>query len=106
MHPAKVRLLWLGLPLLIYLALPSRNFYWDGVAFAINIEKQLPLADLLHPSHLLYAVAGRWLYRALNFAGIHTRALFALQAANSILAAASVLLVYKILRLQRLSSES
>ncbi len=106
MHLAKVRPLLLGLPLLIYLSMPSRNFYWDGVAFAINIEKQLPLAVLLHPNHLLYTVAGSWLYRALNFAGIHTRALFALQAANSILGAASVGLVYKMLRLRRLSPEA
>jgi hypothetical protein len=103
MHPVKVRYLLLGLPLLIYLAMPSRNFYWDGVAFAINIEKQLPYTDLFHPSHLIYAVTGRWLYRALNFLGLHTRALYALQAANSILAAASIVLVHKILRLRDFS---
>ncbi len=106
MHPVKVRYLLLGLPLLIYLAMPSRNFYWDGVAFAINIEKQLPYADLFHPSHLIYAVSGRWLYRALSFLGIHTRALYALQAANSILAAASVVLVHKILRLRDFSAHA
>ncbi len=107
MQPLKARHLWLGLPLLIYLWLPSRNFYWDGVAFAINIEKQqLPLSELLHPSHLIYAVCGRWLFRALNFAGIHTRALFALQAANSILATASVVLIYRILRVRLCSPQA
>src|SRR6266478_4591972 len=32
--------LWLALPVAVYLLLPSRNYYWDGVAFAINVEKQ------------------------------------------------------------------
>ncbi len=31
---AKWSTILLALPLLFYLALPSRNFYWDGVAFA------------------------------------------------------------------------
>ena len=32
----------LFLPLAAYLAFPTRNFYWDGIAFAIDIEKGVP----------------------------------------------------------------
>lgn len=84
--------------LLIYLFLPTKNYYWDGVYFALNIEKALRLeAYLFHPNHLLYEVAGYWLYSAANYAGFHLRAIQALQIANSILSALSILVVYAIL---------
>lgn len=88
------RALLLTLPLLVYLILPTRNYYWDGVAFAIDIEKHTPLAKLLHPNHLAYALAGSWLYAA----AVKTRALFLLQRANSILGGVCVFLIYRILR--------
>lgn len=96
-------ILLLGLPLFLYAALPSRNFYWDGVAFAINIEKRLPPADLLHPNHLLYALCGSWLFRLGESVGIHLRALFMLQTANSLLAGLCVILLYKCLRLNKVA---
>ncbi len=97
---AKWSPLLLVLPLLFYLALPSRNFYWDGVAFAINIEKRLPVTSLLQPSHLGYTLWGAWLYRLSETVGIHTRALFIMQAANSVLAGFCVVLLYVCLRLR------
>jgi hypothetical protein len=90
--------LLLVLPLFFYLILPTRNFYWDGVAFAINIEKRLPVASLVHPSHLLYTVWGDWLFRLSELLGIHARALFVLQVANSVLAGGCVTLLYRCLR--------
>jgi len=90
--------LLLLLPPLLYLVLPTRNFYWDGVAFAINIEKRLPTASLVHPSHLVYSLAGAWIYRLSEMVGIHTRALFILQAVNSVLAGLCVLLFHRCLR--------
>jgi hypothetical protein len=93
-----LRALLLGLPLVIYCALPTRNFYWDGVAFAIAIEKRQPAASLFYPSHLLYMSWGSWLYGLATAAGIHTRALFAMQAANGVLAGLSVILFYRSLR--------
>jgi len=90
--------LWLALPWAIYLLLPTRNFYWDGVAFAIQIEKQSPLAVTLHPSHLLYIPAGVWLYQAALAVGLHARALFLLQTVNSLLAGAAALLIYRAFR--------
>ena len=90
--------LWLALPLAVYLLLPTRNYYWDGVAFAINVEKQLPLRDTLHPNHLIYTAAYVWLYHAALLIGLKTRALFLMQFVNSLLAGASVALVYRALR--------
>jgi hypothetical protein len=95
---AKFGRLWLALPWAVYLLLPTRNFYWDGVAFAINIEKQAGLRETLHPSHLLYIPAGVWLYGAVTALAIQVRALFLLQTVNSLLAGGAVLLVYRALR--------
>src|ERR1700741_4111519 len=74
--------LLLALPLFVYLALPTRNFYWDGIAFATNIEKHLPASSLVYSSHPAYALCGAWMYGFSEIAGIHTRALFIMQAAN------------------------
>ena len=97
--------LWLALPLAVYLLLPTRNFYWDGVAFAINVEKQLPLRETLHPNHLLYTAAYVWLYHAALLIGLKTRALFLMQFVNSLLAGASVALVYRALRRRAIRME-
>jgi hypothetical protein len=98
--------LWLALPLAVYLLLPTRNYYWDGVAFAINVEKQLPLRDTLHPNHLLYTAAYVWLYHAALLIGLQTRALFLMQSVNSLLAGASVALVYRALRRRAIRMEA
>ena len=98
--------LWLALPLAVYLLLPTRNFYWDGVAFAINVEKQLPLRETLHPNHLLYTAAYVWLYHAALAIGIETRALFLMQFVNSLLAGTSVALVYRALRRRAIRTEA
>ncbi len=95
---ARLGRLWLLLPAALYLLLPTRNFYWDGVAFAIAIEKQAGLRETLHPSHLLYIPAGVWLYAAATALGLKIRALFLLQTVNSLLAGAAVVLVYRALR--------
>lgn len=90
--------LWLALPLAVYLLLPTQNYYWDGVAFAINVEKQLSLKETLHPNHLIYTAAWVWLYHAALSIGLRTRALFLMQFVNSLLAGAGVALVYRALR--------
>lgn len=93
------------LPLIAYLVLPTRNFYWDGVSFAIEIEKHLPASALVHPSHLIYAVWGAWLYELSNWLGLHWRALYLMQAANCVLAAVAVVLVYRCFRTHGWSNE-
>jgi hypothetical protein len=103
---AKFGRLWLALPLAVYLLLPTRNFYWDGVAFAIAIEKQAGLRETLHPSHLLYIPAGVWLYGAATALGLKIRALFLLQTVNSLLAGAAVLLIYRALRRRAVEERS
>jgi len=86
------------LPLILYLILPTRNYYWDGVAIAVNIEKHASLALILHPSHLIYALCGSWLYRCALALGIKTRALFLMQGANAVLGGLCVPLFYRALR--------
>jgi hypothetical protein len=83
------------LTLAIYLLWPIKDFYWDGVSFAIDIETA---AVLLHPNHLVYNLAGYWFYQALRASGLPVRALYVLQTLDSLFAAASVVLVYRILR--------
>lgn len=93
------------LPLIVYLALPTRNFYWDGVSFAIAIEKNYPFSALVHPSHLIYSVWGAWLYDLSDWIGFPVRALYLMQAANCVLAGLAVMLLYQCLRVQGWSSE-
>ena len=90
----------LALPLLLYWAFPTRNFYWDGVSFAIDIEKRLPAAALIHPNHLLYSLWGAWLHRLALSIRPDSRALFVMERANCLLAEACVLLFYKLLRMR------
>ena len=73
--------------LILYLAIPTKNYYWDGISFAQAIEDARNWTQLLHPNHLLYNVAGFGAYRALGGA---VRALYVLQALNSLFAALAV----------------
>lgn len=93
------------LPLIAYIAMPTRNYYWDGVSFAIQIEKNLPFSKLLHPSHLLYAVFGAWLYDLAEGLGHPVRALYLMQAANCAFAGLAVVLLYRCFRVQGWSRE-
>lgn len=85
-------------PLALYLVFPTRNYYWDGVRFAIEIEKNLPFSALAQPNHLIYEVCGAWLYDAFDAMGFPVRALYLMEAANCLLAGLAVILLYRILR--------
>jgi hypothetical protein len=85
-------------PLALYLAFPTRNYYWDGVRFAIDIEKNLPFSALAQPNHLIYELCGAWLYDAFDAIGFPVRALYLMQAANCLLAGLGVVLLYKVVR--------
>ncbi|MCX6595224.1 MAG: hypothetical protein NTV70_02510 [Acidobacteria bacterium] len=73
--------------MLIYWAAPTRNHYWDGIGFALNIEgvsqdevghqlREDPAGDVYYnPNHLLYNALGRALYRVVKSALPATRAL-------------------------------
>jgi hypothetical protein len=95
----------LALPLCFYLCLPTYNFYWDGVAFAISIEKAPPVAGLLHPNHLGYTFWSYCLYKMSRMLGIGSRALFVMRTANGVLSALCVLLLYVCFRLRKSTVE-
>jgi hypothetical protein len=83
-------------PLIVYLLFPTKEFYWDGVSFALNIEQANGnLSSLLRPNHLIYNLTGYFLFELF---GEKVRALFLMQALNSILGCLSILLVYQILK--------
>ena len=87
---------------LLYLATPTADYFWDGITFALQIEKvaggERSAALLFHQSHLLYNAAGFLLYWSLNAVGLHARALTLLQAANALLSAAALAVFFSAAR--------
>ena len=82
----------------IYLAYPTRVYYWDGIAFAQAIEDAQSLnASLVHPNHLIYNFAGYLFYKLLHAVGFEVRAVTALQILNSLLSAACAGVLFAIL---------
>lgn len=85
--------------LFVYLLFPTRNYYWDGIAFARTIEQSGGLGPaLIHPHHLLYNVFGYCVHQAFAAVGLQMRAVHAMQTANALLSALSALLLYRFLR--------
>ena len=83
---------------LIYLAFPTRVYYWDGIVFAQAIEDAQSLQpSLVHPNHLVYNLVGYAFYKLLRTIGFDLRALTALQIMNSLLSAASACVLFAIL---------
>ena len=83
---------------LIYLAFPTRVYYWDGIAFAQAIEDAQSLnPSLVHPNHLVYNFAGYAFYKLLRTIGFDLRALTALQILNCLLSAACACVLFAIL---------
>jgi len=98
-RPAAIPLLLsLGL-LALYLAFPTKAYYWDGIVFAQAIE-DAPTTNvsLAHPNHLIYNFAGYFFYRLVRVFDADVRALTALQILNSIFSAASAAVLFLILR--------
>jgi len=77
--------------LLVYLAIPTHNYYWDGITFALDVENAASLKSLLHPNHLLYSPIGWYVYRAL---GRSIRALYILQVLNAFFAGLAVYFLF------------
>jgi hypothetical protein len=83
----------------IYLCFPTKNYYWDGIAFAQAIEGAPQIhPSLVHPNHLIYNLVGYIFYRALQFAGFNLRAVTALQIFNSLCSALTAILLFRILK--------
>jgi hypothetical protein len=82
----------------VYLAFPTRVYYWDGITFAQAIEDASGLnASLAHPNHLIYNFAGYLFYKLLRAFGFELRAVQALQILNSLLSAACAGVLFAIL---------
>lgn len=85
--------------LLVYLAFPTRNFYWDGITFAQWIEDAGGVrASLLHPNHLVYEAAAGAIYYLFAGLGFGVRALGVMQYVNCILGAATAAAFYRLLK--------
>lgn len=85
--------------LVVYLCFPTRNYYWDGIAFALDIERVNHLSpELLHQNHLLYNVVGYLLYAPARRVGFEARAIEVLQILNGLLSAACAFVLFHILR--------
>lgn len=85
--------------LLVYLTFPTRNYYWDGINFALVIENSRGLSSaLIHPHHLLYNVFGYLVYHLFDVLGWHVRAVHVLQITNAFLSALCALLLFRFLR--------
>ena len=82
----------------IYLAFPTRNYYWDGITFARTIESAREFKSLIHPSHLLYNVVGYLFFHLLQTVGLNLRAITALQTLNGLLSASAAVVFFSILK--------
>ena len=99
--------------LILYGALPTRNHYWDGIGFALNIEgipqdgsgfvlnpaagAQLPRV-YYNPNHLLHNFLGFLLYRPLLSLFPEIRAHDVLVALSGLLSATTCCLIFALLR--------
>jgi len=81
---------------LAYVATLTWDYYWDGITFALQIEKfakaDADVALLFHQNHLLYNALGYLAYSAMKAMGLGVRALYLLQSANALIGAAAVLI--------------
>jgi hypothetical protein len=85
--------------LVAYALLPTKLYFWDGVSFSLNIEAPgASLASLFNPNHLTYNLIGYTVWKGLSAFGIAVRVLPLLQALNAVFAAATVFLLWGILR--------
>src|SRR6476619_1505217 len=98
---AILTVLSLGL-LVLYLAFPTKAYYWDGIVFAQAIEDVssgvAPVSSLAHQNHLVYDIVGYFFYRLLRVFGPNVRAITALQILNSFVSAGCAAILFLILR--------
>jgi len=79
----------------VYLAAPTKNYFFDGLKFAQSIEDSKSLSPaLIDPNHLIYRVVGYLVFRASVGAGLHVRALSVLQSLSSFVAALTTFLFF------------
>lgn len=95
--------------LVVYTLAPTRNHYWDGVGFALNIEGiaqnedghnvtgEAPGAVYYNPNHLLYNFIGRALYLPLKTVAPGIRALDVLVLWSIISSVAAACMLFHLL---------
>ena len=92
------RLIFIAIAI-IYLAFPTKVYYWDGITFAKTIEDVSSLRpSLVHPNHLIYNFAGYLFYKFLTNLGFDIRAMTALQILSSLLSTACAGVLFLILK--------
>ena len=95
--------------LLVYCWFPTKNHYWDGIGFALNIEglgedsqgvvrNQGDFRGLssiyFNPNHLFYNLIGYLLYKPLHYALPNLRALEMLRAISTLLSVGTACLLF------------
>jgi hypothetical protein len=80
---------------IVYACFLTRNYYWDGLSFAIEIEHAQTWRDLFNVHHLLYNFIGYGEYLLL---GRSVRVLYLMQWTNCVAGAILIWLVYRLLR--------
>lgn len=79
---------------LLYLATLTSDYYWDGITFALQVEKVAKMergASLLfHQNHLFYNAVGYAVYDLIRALSFPTRALYVLQIMNALFAAFAI----------------
>jgi hypothetical protein len=92
------RLPWLvgGAVAALYLSFPAARYNFDGVACAIAVDLS-DLKHLVHGNHLGYGILGLWWFDLWKMLGYQGPALFALQALSSLLGAAAVGILVRLL---------
>lgn len=80
----------------LYLTFPSALFNFDGVACAIAVELG-DLPHLVHGNHLAYGIFSYWIHSAVSVVFPQSRAIYTMQAVNSLLGAAGAALLARIL---------
>lgn len=84
---------------IVYLAFPTKVYYWDAITFAKTIEDVSSLrASLVHPNHLIYNFAGYLFYKLLTNLGFDVRVMTALQILSSLLSTACAGVLFLILK--------
>lgn len=84
--------------LLVYALFPTRNYYWDGVGFALAIEDAQGLTSgLFNPNHRFYSFFGYLLYQSLHWATPDLRALWLLSICSILFSIGTAYLLFSML---------
>ncbi len=84
--------------LAIYLLVPVKDYFFDGIEFAQTNEDSRGLnLFLFHPNHLLYTATGYAMYRAAHALGIPVRALTLEVLFNTLVSALTAALMFQVL---------